>query len=154
MMGTPIAGWCINQKSDFFFEISWPISWFLEKLRRLHASQLTELDICESLRALARVDGDRGDLRAFEAAESMEVRLSSDVTTGYEKNDRIPRHSKSSKSNNHTNITKYQNIFFGKIYTRRCSIKGSNSIFGLSQVTTWMSFHGTAIVAWPLEPRC
>eukprot|EP00435_Cladocopium_sp_Y103_P019850 s2830_g4.t2 len=39
---------------------------------RLHASQLTELDICESLRALARVP-DLRDLRAFEAAESMEV---------------------------------------------------------------------------------
>lgn len=103
-----------------FFTISCEIAEFLWNflanvlaswLRRLHASQLTELDICESLRALARVD--RG-LRAFEAAESMEVRLIGDGNSyrkrirkesfwkGYEKNDTgILGHS---KSNNHTNI--------------------------------------------------
>eukprot|EP00438_Fugacium_kawagutii_P015196 Skav227621 [mRNA] locus=scaffold1141:717105:721052:- [translate_table: standard] len=40
----------------------------------LHESQLTELDICESLRALARVPN-LNDLRAFDAAESMEADL-------------------------------------------------------------------------------
>ena len=45
---------------------------------RMYESQLSELDLCESLRALARVP--HGDLRAFEAAEAMEAQLLDLVT--------------------------------------------------------------------------